>query len=42
MITATVDRGLLPGFSLGSRPPTVNISHLLFVDDKFGFLWGQP
>jgi len=26
MITAIVDRGLLSGFFVGSRPPTVNIS----------------
>jgi len=27
MITVTVDRGLLLGFFVGSRPPAVNISH---------------
>jgi hypothetical protein len=32
MITAIVDRGFLSSFSVGSRPPTVNISHLLFAD----------
>jgi hypothetical protein len=42
MITATVDRGLLSGFSAGSRPPTVNISHLLFVDDTLIFGGANP
>jgi hypothetical protein len=37
MITVTVDQSLLSGFSARSRPPTVNISHLLFVDDTLIF-----
>jgi hypothetical protein len=37
MIIATVDRGLLSSFSVGSRPSTVNISHLLFTYDTFIF-----
>jgi len=42
MITATVDRGLLSRFSVGSRPPTVNISYLLFVDDTLIFYGANP
>jgi hypothetical protein len=37
MIIAIVDRGFLSGFSVGSRPPTVNISHLLYMDDTLVF-----
>jgi hypothetical protein len=37
MIIATVDRGFLSGFSVGSRPPAVNNSHLLFADDTLVF-----
>jgi hypothetical protein len=42
MITTTVDRGLLLGFSVGSRPPAVNISHLLFADDTLIFCGANP
>jgi hypothetical protein len=42
MITATVDRGFLSGFSVGSRPPVVNISHLLFADDILVFCGANP
>lgn len=37
MITTTVDRGLLLGFSVGFRLPVVNISHLLFANDTLVF-----
>jgi len=41
LLTAIVQRGLLLGFSMGfSRFKVVNISHLMFADDTFGFLWG--
>ena len=37
-MTATVDRGLLPGFLLGSRNnEELLVSHLLFVDDTLIF-----
>jgi hypothetical protein len=42
MITATVDRGLLSSFFVGSRPPVVNISHLLFADDTLVFCGTNP
>jgi len=42
MITATDDRGFLTGFSVGSRPPTINISHLLFMDDTLVFYVANP
>jgi hypothetical protein len=42
MITATVDRGFFSGFSVGSRPPAVNVSHLLFADDTFIFCEANP
>jgi len=31
MVTTTVDKGLLSGFSMGFSLPVVNISHLLFA-----------
>jgi hypothetical protein len=31
MVTTTVDKGLLSGFSMGFRLPVVNISHLPFA-----------
>lgn len=37
MITTTVDRGLLLGFSVGFRLPVVNISHLLFANNTLVF-----
>jgi hypothetical protein len=38
MLSTTVDRGLLSGFSVGSRlSEVVNISHLLFADDTLVF-----
>jgi len=42
MITGTVDRGFLTGFSVGSRPPTINISHLLFTEDTLVFCGANP
>lgn len=42
MITATVDRGFLSSFSMGSRPPAVTISHLLFVDATLVFCGANP
>jgi hypothetical protein len=43
LLIATVHRGLLLGFSMGSsRSEVVNISHLLFADDTLVFLWGYP
>jgi hypothetical protein len=42
MIIATVDRGFLSSFSVGSRPPAVNISHLLFADDTLIFCGANP
>jgi len=41
MITATVDKGILSVFSVGSRPPAVNISHL-FADDSLIFYGANP
>jgi hypothetical protein len=41
MITTTVDRGFLPCFFVGSRPPGVNISHL-FADDTLVFCGANP
>jgi hypothetical protein len=38
MISATTHHGSLSGFVVGSRPSeTINISHLLFVDDTLVF-----
>ena len=37
MITTIVDMRLLSGFSVGSRLPVVNISHLLFTNDTLVF-----
>ena len=38
MISATIHHGSLLGFPMGSRPSeTINISHLLFVDDTLVF-----
>jgi hypothetical protein len=42
MITATVDEGFLSGFSVGSRPPAVIISNLLFADDTLVFYGANP
>jgi hypothetical protein len=33
MLSITVDSGRLSGFSVGSKPPMINICHLLFADD---------
>jgi len=37
MLSITVDSGHLSSFSVGSRPPVINISHLLFADDTLVF-----
>ena len=37
MITTTIDKCLLSSFSVGSRLPVVNISHLLFTNDTLVF-----
>jgi len=37
MFFVTIDMGRLSGFSVGSRPAVVNISHLLFPDDTLVF-----
>jgi hypothetical protein len=43
MLTVTVNRGLLSGFSVGSRlSEAVNISHLLFADDTLVFCGANP
>jgi hypothetical protein len=43
MLTVTVDRGLLSGFSVGARlPEAVSISHLLFADDTLVFCGANP
>jgi hypothetical protein len=43
MLTITVDRGLLSGFSMGSRTSeAVLISHLLFADDTLVFCGANP
>jgi len=42
MITATVDTGFLLGFSVGYRPPAVNITHLFFADDTLVFCGANP
>jgi hypothetical protein len=41
MLGAFISRGLISGFTVGSSEMNrVNVSHLLFADDTFGFLWG--
>jgi hypothetical protein len=43
LLTATVQRGFLSGFSVGSRrSEVVNISHLLFADDTLVFCGANP
>jgi hypothetical protein len=42
MFSVTVDSGCLSGFSVGSRLPVVNISHLLFADDTLVFCETNP
>jgi hypothetical protein len=43
MITATIDGGLLSGFSIGSRHScVVSISHLLFADNTLVFCGANP
>jgi hypothetical protein len=42
MFSVTVDSGRLSGFSVGSRLPVVNISHLLFADDTLVFCEANP
>jgi hypothetical protein len=42
MFSVTVYRGRLSGFSVGSRLPVVNISHLLFTDDTLVFYEANP
>jgi hypothetical protein len=43
MLSATVDRGLLSGFSVGTRlSEVVNISHMLFADDTLVFCGANP
>jgi hypothetical protein len=42
MSTAIVDKGLLSSFSVDSRLPVVNISHLLFADDTLVFCGANP
>jgi hypothetical protein len=43
LLTTTVQRGLLPGFSVGSRgSEVVNISHLLFADGTLAFCGANP
>jgi hypothetical protein len=37
LLSVTVDSGRLSGFSVGSRPHVINISHLLFADDTLVF-----
>jgi hypothetical protein len=42
MFYVTVDKGRLSGFSVGSRFPMVNISHLFFADDTLVFCEANP
>jgi hypothetical protein len=42
MLSGAVDSGRLSCFSMGSRPPMINISHLLFADDILVFCEANP
>jgi hypothetical protein len=42
MFSVTVDSGRFSGFSMGSRLPVVNISHLLFANDTMVFCEANP
>jgi len=42
MLSGAVDSGRLSCFSVGSRPPVINISHLLFADDILVFCEANP
>jgi len=37
LLSVTVESGHLSGFSVGSRPPVIKISHLLFANDTLVF-----
>jgi len=42
MLSGVVDSGRLSCFPVGSRPPVINISHLLFADDILVFCEANP
>jgi hypothetical protein len=42
MLSVNVDSGRFSGFSMGSRLPVVNISHLLFADDTLVICEANP
>jgi len=42
MLSGAVDSGRLSSFSVGSWPPVINISHLLFADDILVFSEANP
>jgi hypothetical protein len=42
MLSSAIDCGRLSSFSVGSTPPVINISHLLFVDDILVFSEANP
>jgi hypothetical protein len=42
ILSGAVDCGRLSGFSVGSRPTVINISHLLFADDILVFCEANP
>jgi hypothetical protein len=42
MLSGAIDCGHLSSFSVGSTPPVINISHLLFVDDILVFSEANP
>jgi hypothetical protein len=42
MLSGAIDCGRLSGFSVGSKPTVINVSHLLFIDDILVFSEANP